>query len=303
VPTDDRAYAHVEARLAADEVVLLDGGMGTEIEARGVRMDEDAWSAVANLEAPEIVEGIHADYIAAGADVITTNTFAAGPLALEPAGLADDAERINRAGVELALRARAAAGRPVAIAGSMSGIKSGTETAPPESERDRLRAAYRRQANTLAAAGADLLLLEMMQLPSEHDLVLDAAQDVGLPVWLGMSAGAPDGGRVATHSDPDQDFEEALVAFLRRRVDAVLVMHSQIAHVEPALDVVRRRWDGPRGAYPHHGDWETPHWVFRELAPADFARCAAGWRDRGVRIVGGCCGTRPEHIAALRAAL
>jgi methionine synthase I (cobalamin-dependent) len=305
MPAGQGAYDDLRARLAAGEVVLLDGGMGTEVEARGVRMDDDAWCVVANLEAPDVVERIHADYITAGADVITTNTFAAGPLALEPAGLADAADRINRAGVEAAARARdsAAAGRPVAIAGSMSGVKAGPEEAPPEADHDRLVAAYRRQARILAEGGADLLLLEMMQAPAEHGLLLEAVRDAGLPVWLGMSAGEAAGGRVPTHSDAGQDFEAALTAFLRSPVDAVLVMHTEIADVDPALEVVRRHWDGPLGAYPHHGDWEDPHWVFRDLAPAALCRRALGWRDRGVGILGGCCGTRPEHIAALRSAL
>ena len=300
---DETPYEALAARIADGGIVLLDGGMGTEVEARGVTPDRDAWSARANLEAIDVVEAIHADYIAAGADVIITNTFSAGPVALGPAGLAGEADAINRAAVEAAVRARAAAdaGRPIAVAGSMSGDQVGPDPGPQD--RDELLAAYRRQAEVLAAGGADLLVLEMMQLPGPHGLVIDAVQDAGLPVWLGMSAGAPSGGRVPTHSDPDQDFEEALLAFLERRVDAVLVMHSLIPNVGPALEVVRRHWDGPLGVYPHYGEWHSPHWEFRDLDAGDFARLAAEWRDAGVRIIGGCCGTRPEHIAAIRAAL
>jgi homocysteine S-methyltransferase len=296
-------YEALAARIADGGTVLLDGGMGTEVEARGVTPDRDAWSARANLEAIDVVEAIHVDYIAAGADVIITNTFAAGPVALGPAGLGGKADAVNRAAVEAAVRARdrADAGRPIAVAGSMSGDQIGPESGPQDPAE--LLAAYRRQAQVLAEGGADLLVLEMMQLPGPHGLVLDAVQDRGLPVWLGMSAGAPSGGRVPTHSDPEQDFEAALLAFLERRVDAVLVMHTLIGHVDPALGVVRRHWDGPLGVYPHYGDWHSPHWEFGDLDPGDLARLAAGWRDAGVRIIGGCCGTRPEHIAAIRAAL
>src|SRR4051812_18536533 len=106
--------------LATDGVVVLDGGMGTELEARGARMDHEAWSGLANVEHPELVREIHEDYIRAGADVVIANTFPTNRAALAAAGCGDRFEEVNRAGVEAALSARERAGRPVAVAGSMS---------------------------------------------------------------------------------------------------------------------------------------------------------------------------------------
>jgi S-methylmethionine-dependent homocysteine/selenocysteine methylase len=293
------AATALEARLERGEPVLLDGGIGTELEARGARMDDDAWSAVANVEAFELVQQVHIDYVAAGADVITTNTFSAGPLSLGAAGLAERADEIHRRAMEAARGARDAASRPIVIAGSMSGMGTGDAAMPSERELQPIRDGYRRLADNLASGGADLLLLEMMQLPDWHGVVLDAALETGLPVWVGVSAGAGRGDRIPTHSYASRDLEEALVAFLERPVDAVLVMHTDIQAVDDALDLVRRHWRGTLGVYPHHGGWAPPHWLFEELSVSEFVGMAARWLSSGARILGGCCGTRPEHIQAL----
>lgn len=99
----------LQGRVSAGEVIVLDGATSTELQARGVPMDVVTWSAIANLQHPEVVQGIHEDYIRAGADVITANTYSTSPASLEPAGLGDRVEEINRRAVEIALRARDAA--------------------------------------------------------------------------------------------------------------------------------------------------------------------------------------------------
>ena len=110
-------------RLARGEIIILDGAVGTEIECRGVKMDEAAWCGVANKTHPGLVRRMHEDYIQAGADVITANTFATARHVLEDIGLGDEVEVINRRAVELAREARdGAAHRPVWIAGSMASM-------------------------------------------------------------------------------------------------------------------------------------------------------------------------------------
>src|SRR5260370_27151813 len=108
-------------RLADGEVVIIDGGTGSQLQAEGVPMDDVAWSARANLEQPDVVQRVHEAYIRAGAEVIIANTFAASRAALEPAGLGSRVAAANRSAVRAGLRARAApATRPVAVAGSMA---------------------------------------------------------------------------------------------------------------------------------------------------------------------------------------
>src|SRR3954470_12822059 len=103
------ALDHLQGRLEAGESVVLDGGTGSEIEARGVPMDGEAWSALANLTHPDVVRSVHADFIRAGARVVIANTFAAGPGPLAAAGAGDRFQEVNRAAVRLAQEAREAA--------------------------------------------------------------------------------------------------------------------------------------------------------------------------------------------------
>jgi S-methylmethionine-dependent homocysteine/selenocysteine methylase len=281
-------YDLLEERLAGGQVIVLDGGTGSELQARGAPMDYAAWSAIANLTHPDLVREIHADYIAAGAEVVIANTFAAGVGPLAQAGLQDRLSEINRAGVRLAREA--ADGRPVAVAGSLS-VMTG------DLEFGQLANAYRAQAEHLADAGADLLALEMMLSPTHALPALTAAAATGLPVWLGISAAGDathDGVPVAALLDQ---------ALATTRPDAVLVMHTNLDDTETALDIVTAHYDGPVGAYPHEGVWERPDWVFTDITPEDFAARVAPWRERGARLLGGCCGTSPAHIAALAAAL
>ncbi len=137
-----RPIDQLTARLAAGGLLLLDGATGTELQRRGVRMHSEAWCATATLTDPEILLEVHRDYILAGADIITTNTFSTNRSMLEPAGLGDRLREINRAAVQLALKARelASVSRPVAVAGSMSHqapVVAGCDFRDPEAVPDR----------------------------------------------------------------------------------------------------------------------------------------------------------------------
>ena len=160
---------HLQARLDAGGVVMIDGATGTELERRGADMDDACWCGRATLSHGDILRGIHEDYIRLGCDLVTANTFASGRAMLEPAGLGERFEEINRRAVEIALEARdrAAAGRPVAVAGSMSHmvpIAAGADRRDPESvpEAARAGAMFAEMAGLLADAGVDLILMEMM---------------------------------------------------------------------------------------------------------------------------------------------
>jgi S-methylmethionine-dependent homocysteine/selenocysteine methylase len=284
---------------------VLDGGTGSEIQARGVPMDGEAWSALANVTHPGVVRAVHEDYIRAGAQVVIANTFAAGPGALAAAGAGERFEEVNEAAVRLACEARERAGiEGVSVAGSLSLMAHHGLEEDRSDARDRIADAYRAQADVLAAAGADLLLLEMM-CEAEHALpALAAAAATGLRVWLGVSAVVPaEGGPVETVRGVDLGafLDEVLAQGVQP--DAVLVMHTDLDDVAPALDVVASRFDGPTGAYPHRGTWTPPEWTFAEIAPDEFAARVSALRDRGATLLGGCCGIRPAHVAALATAL
>jgi homocysteine S-methyltransferase len=297
------AFIELEGRLARGDVIVIDGGMGTELQARGVQMDEEAWSAVANVSHEEVVREIHEAYIVAGADVIITNTFAATRMPLEKAGFGDRVIEVNRRAVNAAREARSrTAKHHVAIAGSMS-IAAATMdlTADPRTRRRgaALRDDYREQSHALADAGVDLVVLEMMTSPDHCVPALEAAAETGLPVWLGLSVLPPMGGRVPPLGSPDDDIGEVLRNSLDGPVAAVVVMHSVIESVLPALELISQHWTGPVGAYPHVGRFQPPNWIFGDISADAFATEAGKWVEQGAQLVGGCCGIRPAHIHAL----
>lgn len=288
----------------AGEVLLIDGGMGTELQRRGVPMHKIAWSGAAVITHPDAVRAAHEDYIRAGARVIITNTFGSTRQILEPAGYGDQVESVHRRAVELARQARDnAAVADVAVAGSISSDPAGFEAdgfLSPDAELE----AYREAAGLLADAGADLIALEMMVETVHARRAMQAALETGLPVWLGVSCRRTDDGRIMSFDHPDVEFAAVLDALIPMGPAVVNVMHSEIEAVPEAIDMVRQRWSGPLGVYPESGYFTKPQWNFVDIIPpTDLVREALGWVAAGASLLGGCCGTGPEHIAALNASL
>ena len=309
----DGAYAGLAARLAGGGQALLDGGVGTEIQRRGGSLQ--AWAAAANAERPELVRAVHADFLAAGADVISTNTFGCSEPRLAAWGLAGREEELNRAAVALALEARGDAGSNVSaleardeagsgalVAGCLTTVSyrgpDGSEMSPPKGER-----ALESQARILADAGADLLLVEILASVERANAMLAAAASAGLPIWAGFSCKRDDG-RLRLLNEPDEPLADSLRRVDLSGVDAALVMHTRIEEVGPALAALREAWGGLMGAYPHGGRYARPDWEFdASFTPEALAAGASQWLADGCQIVGGCCGAGPAHIAALRKVL
>ena len=291
----------LDDRLRGGPLMLLDGAMGTELERRGVPMHRVAWSAAALETHPDTVRQVHEDYIAAGAEVITANSFGASRHVLEPAGLGARVAELNRRAIALAREARdrAAAGREVWVAGSISSFIAEADLKNRPSPKA-ARASYAEQAGLLAEAGADLLLLEMMRDIDYSRLAVECAVATGLPVWIGYTCRLTEEGEVVLRGrDGEIPLAEAIGPVSEPGGALLAVMHSELDAVPPALDVLKERWPGPLGAYPHSGDFVMPNWLFDDIvAPEDFAQTAAGWAKR-VRLLGGCCGIGPEHIRAL----
>ena len=291
-------------RLAQGEVILLDGATATELQRRGAPMDSVAWSATALLTHPEVVRRVHRDYIEAGADVVITNTFSTARHVLEPAGMGDRVGELNTLAVRLAREAResSAGDRPVAIAGSMSSmVPSDDRKATPSP--DAARAVYEEQAHSLAEAGVDLLVLEMMQDVDLTPRAIGAAVGTGLPVWVGWSCKmAPDGFTPMLLEGRDgETFAQNLDSFLPLGGSAMNIMHTEVEDMAPALETLSRHWAGPIGAYPHSGRIVMPNWQFVDMiSPEDLVARAQDWVGSGVQIVGTCCGMGPEYTRLLR---
>ncbi len=303
-------------RLAESSPIVLDGATGTELQRCGVPMDGAAWCGLAVASHPDIVRQVHLDYIRAGAEVIIANTFASGRQMLRAAGAESATKEINRNAVRVARQARKEAAEAAAstagsgwelapqtvwIAGSISPMAPGAAAAARPALHE-MRAHFAEQAELLAEAGADLLILEMMRDVDYSCAALEAAAGTGLPVWVGFSCKRTQEGRLVMHPAiaGKLDFEECVAAVMAEGGSLAAVMHSDVNVIGDALAAVQAVWDGPTGAYPESGYFTMPHWQFVDVIPPDtFAGEAVKWVGQGADLVGGCCGIGPEHIRAL----
>jgi homocysteine S-methyltransferase len=307
--------ATLKERLASGELIILDGAIGTELQKMGVPMHEKVWCAAALRDHADSVRQLHEDYIRAGADVITANTFASARYVLEPVGMGHLTEELNTRAVELAIEARNRVnpGRSVHIACVLSRFGL-----PREFSDAKVKDAFQEQAEIQARAGADLMLLEFLGGPMRWIvLAAEAAKATGLPVWVAMSAREDDrskqvllGRRDHPSSpqqkvDPDVLFVDAIDSVTGVAGEALLVLHSYIRDIGPALRAARSRWTGPLGAYAESGDWISPNWQFVDvITPEDYRKQAQSWIDEfRLQIIGGCCGIGVDHIKLLRPGL
>jgi len=312
------SYRDLKRRLDAGGVVILDGATGTELQRRGAPMDPGAWCGPATLHNDALLSEIHADYIAAGAEVITANSFALAELAAEQRYCRpelEDSLEIEITGgrhpvVEAALRARDQSGNmDVVVAGSLSHmvpVARGTAAVDPAQapSQAEIAEAFEELAGILKAAGCELIILEMMYHPGRARLALEAALATGLPLWFGASARRAADGRVISFHQLDELPLDAVTGLIPARgIDAAGIMHSGAELTLEALASVRAHFEGPLMAYPDSGYFEMPDWRFVDvIAPERFEGFCREWIAAGVQILGGCCGLTVDHVrAAVRA--
>jgi S-methylmethionine-dependent homocysteine/selenocysteine methylase len=297
-------------RLNDKEILLLDGGVSTEIRRRGVALDKNVWSGLATKTNPDEVRQVHEDYIKAGAQIITANTYSTARHVLESINLGQESKLLNLKSVQLAQQARdQVAKEEVFIAGSMSSMP------PLTSDREvavdgQIESSYQELAEGLADAGVDLIIAEMMRDIENASIVIKAAVSTGLPVFIGFSAMMAENGvdvrslrwKNADDTTSAHDFGEMVEILKPLGGEAAGIMHTRVEDIGPALEVLRQHWSGPLLAYAETGRLILPDWRYEEVSsPEDYAAEIEGWIQHfGVQIVGGCCGTGPEHIRVLR---
>ncbi|WP_423907197.1 homocysteine S-methyltransferase family protein [Candidatus Spongiihabitans sp.] len=302
--------ASLSERLDRNEIILLDGGVSTEIQKRGVPLDANVWSGLTTKTHPDQVRQVHEDYIRAGAQVITANTYSTARHVLESINLGHEAQALNFKSVQIAKQARDnAADDDVWIAGSMSSMP------PLTSHREvatgaHVEASYQELAEALALAGVDLIITEMMRDIDNATMVINAAVSTGLPVWIGYSTMMAEDGidvKSLRWKNTDSiatapDFTTLVKTLSPLGGQAAGIMHTQVGNIEPALEVLGKHWSGAKLAYAETGCLLLPEWRFEEVcSPLDYAAEVKKWiKKHGVQIVGGCCGTGPEHIRALK---
>lgn len=299
-------YEMIEEKLRAGRLILLDGGTGTDIQARGVPMDGDTWCAEVNITHPDVVRSVHADYIRAGAEVITANTYATSPLLFNSLGRDEDMLKIDKAAVKIAREAREELDvGNVAVAGSFSVMRpttQGTDRTAVWQEWPKAEAVdlMRRKADGLAEAGCDLIMMEMMRDRDYSLWATEAAVATGLPVWVGIAVEKKEDGRLLGFGRGDWVLDDIVPALMSTGAKVCSIMHTSPNDTDEALPIVRKHWSGPMGAYPECGYFKMPDWQFVDIIPPEeLVAKAHDWYAQGARLLGGCCGIGPKHIKAL----
>ena len=287
-------------RLATGDVLLMDGAMGTLLQQRA-NVPMNTCFDWLNISQPEVVKQIHRDYINAGADIIETNSFGANRYKLAEYGYTDQVSRVAQAAVAVVREAIAESGREVFIAGAVGPIGLGIKPYGTLTHED-ATAAYAEQIGALVAAGVDVILLETFNNHDELILAVKAARLAAPDVAVIAQATFTSDGVTYTGMNP------ARVASDLVKVGADVIganCGSGPMHLAQVLQAMH-------GAVPHARLSAMPNAGFPEAvggrvmypATADyFGDYALTFRSLGAQLVGGCCGTTPQHIAAMRQAL
>src|SRR5579859_3872479 len=277
--------------------VLCDGAMGTLLYAKGIFINRSYDEL--NLSQPELIRGIHHDYLQAGAEIIETNTFGANSFRLARHSIPTDKVRdINRAGARLAREA--AKSYDVWVAGSVGPL--GTRIEPlGKTSFDEAREAFRQQIAALVEGGVDLVMLETFGYLEELHQAMLAAKEVAPRLPIVAQVTIDEDGNCLDGSDP-----ETFVPRLQEWGADVIGCNCSVGPVAmlDAMERVRAATSLPLAAQPNAG---IPRSVDGRniylCSPEYMASYARKFVAAGVRVVGGCCGTTPEHIRVMKSAL
>lgn len=282
--------------------LLADGAMGTQLQAAGLEAGGcgEAW----NLDAPDKVLAIQRAYVEAGSDCLTTNTFGGSRIMLERHGEGERVAAINRAGVEIARRAFGE--RPGFVLGDV-GPFGGLLEPYGDVAPDTVAAAFSEQTAALVDAGVDAILIETQTALEELGLAIEAARTAGAPCVIASVAfdRLRDGSGVATMMGVDPERAAEFIA--ASGADVVGLNCGTGVGMKRAATVVERyreSCDLPVMAQPNAGQpvLEDLQVVYKQL-PEEMAKGVEGLLAAGARIVGGCCGSTPEHVRLFRAEL
>jgi methionine synthase I (cobalamin-dependent) len=281
-------------------VFLLDGAMGTQLFARGI--EPGSCNDLLNVTSPDIVLDVHRAYVEAGSDAVLTNTFGGNRYALARHGCADQAFEINKAGAELA---RKAAGEDRYVLGDIG--PTGDFLEPLGTLRaGQVKEAFTDQVNGLRQGGVDGLIIETMTALDEMEIAIDAAKTAGggLPVFASMSF---DKGAAGFRTMMGVDVSTAISKMISLGVDAVgfncgTTGLSEYVELSKAYVAAVRQFNGKVQIFaePNAGrpDLVDGHTVY-QVTPDEFAAACQKIVDAGIHVLGGCCGTGPQHIRAM----
>ncbi|MBZ0308143.1 MAG: homocysteine S-methyltransferase family protein [Anaerolineae bacterium] len=272
--------------------LLLDGAMGTELTRRGVDTYLPLWSAGALITHPEVVRQIHTDYLNAGADIITTNTFRTHARNIRNTA---EAKRLTHLAVQLAREAVQQTGHAALVAGSVAPLEDcySPHLTPHEGYCQREQADM---VNTLVEAGVDMLLIETMNTVHEAVAAARPAHYLKIPYMVSFVTNE------SYQLLSGESLQKAVDAMTPFEPAAFLINCIPTRHITEAVQVLRACTDLPIGAY---GNMGTPDDVVgwqsaEDMPPELYCVHAEAWLYLGLKIIGSCCGSTPAHTAALR---
>ena len=285
-------------------LTLLDGGTGRELARIGAPFRQPEWSALALIEAPEFVTSVHQAYVAAGADVITTNSYAVVPFHIGEARFAEQGAALAALAGQLARQVADSAGRVVAVAGSLPPVCGSYR--PDLVDLTRARPVLQ----VLVAALAPYVShwqAETLSSIAEAELVAELTAPTAKPLWLSFTLDDAPGAAPSLRSG--ESVAEAARMTAKLGASALLFNCSQPEVMAKAVTAARAELPPAIriGVYanafpPQTADAEANNGlcpIREDLTPEGYARFAATWHRAGASIIGGCCGIGPEHIAAL----
>ena len=290
--------------MSTPTITVLDGGMGGEIQRRLAGAAHGLWSATALLEAPDLVLELHREYIEAGANMITTNTYSTVPSYLDKGGMADRFEELTALAARLARQSADAAEGPVQVAGALPPLDESYRADLVPGETD-AAPVYRRMVEAMASY-VDVFLCETMSRASEARCAADAAlsHGGGKPVYVSWTLDETPGAGLRS----GETIAEAFVALDGLDIAAFLFNCTHPEAIEAGIEELKALTDRPLGCYPNRLNRVPTGWTLdneREIGLRDdlpvelYVKSIERSVDSGATIVGGCCGIGPSYIRAM----
>ena len=300
------SYQFIKEKLDKNQIIILDGGNGGELEQIGAKMDKNLWAGKCAIDDPDKLLQVHENYIKSGADVITSNTYAITPISMKEYGYEKFTQEWNQKTVKIALKAATLAHKEIAVAGSVS--TSGSWDKLKKSE---IKPGFTEHLKILSDAGVNLIILEAMTSKDETvETIIECSSKINLPVWLSISCAMNFNEEKLMHGYQESvtnskahfyDYlENSLLKFTQLHKGPISVAHSDIKVTGEAVKILKKVHKGPIGAYPNNGYFEKPNWkLVDDISPSSYLQEAKSWVSNGAQIIGGCCGVGPDKIKAI----
>ena len=280
-----------------NKIKILDGGMGSELIRYGEQLPEHIWSAKINLTNPNLIYKIHKKYIEKGADYITTNTFRTTPRAFKKIGLTndkahEDAQRSFESAINMAKKA---SGGKTKILGSIAPLEDcylpklfpGEEKAKKE---------FKEIGMMFNASGIDCFILETMNSIFETEICLIGIKEFNIPTWVSFNL------LNSNQIRSGESLEEAIKMLNKYSVDCLLLNCNPLTKTLKALKTIKKNWGKKWGLYPNIGIGEpSPDGIIlKHHSDKEFLKLVNKSIDMGASIIGGCCGSTPNHISLIK---